>query len=436
MEIKATRNEGMHIRVLAASLIGSAIEWFDYFLYGTATALIFNKLFFPNADPVVGLMLSYLSFSLTFLARPFGGVILSHVGDPIGRKRTLVLSLSMMGCATVLIGCLPTYASIGVAAPILLVVLRILQSVAVSGEWGGALLLAYEYAPKKKKPFYACMPQLGIPLGMLLATAATSCARMLPDSAFQTWGWRVPFILSALIVVLGLWIRRGVGETPEFLALSLWGETARAPVLDTFRLHRGAVVMAAAAKIAETAPFYVITTFVVSYATHSLTYGRGIVLSAVTVGAVVACFCMPLMGMLAGRFGSRTVYLGGTLLTIAFSFPYFVLLDLREAWAIMLATVIAFGVNWTMVAAPLGTVMADAFTTEVRYTGITLGSQIGAALAGGTAPLVATWLLHVSGGRWHWIALYMALCASVSFVAVALRPSSARRLAQRAQHSA
>ncbi|WP_396328366.1 MFS transporter [Burkholderia anthina] len=419
MESKPTPPSGLHVRVLAASLAGSAIEWFDYFLYGTVAALVFNKLFFPNFDPIVGLLLSYLSFSLTFFVRPIGGVVLSHIGDRIGRKKTLVLTLSMMGSATVLIGCLPTYGMIGAWAPVLLVLLRIIQGIGISGEWGGALLLAYEYAPKHRKALYACVPQLGVPLGMLLATLAMTLMSLLPDQDFLSWGWRVPFVLSAALVFLGLWIRRGIGETPEFSEAKKRGRVERAPIVETLRHHWRGVLVATGAKIVETAPFYVFTTFVVSYATGTLTYNRVTVLNAITLAAVVTCIAVPFMGWLADRVGSRIVYLGGAVLMAAFAGPYFMLLDIGRPWAITLATVVSVGVIWAPIVATLGTIMARIFTTEVRFTGITLGSQIGAAVAGGTAPLIATWLLRASNGSWVSVAVYIVACAAISFVSVA-----------------
>lgn len=422
MQTDNASRPALHARVLAASLAGSAIEWFDYFLYGTVAALVFNKIFFPNFDPIVGLLLSYLSFSLTFFVRPIGGVLLSHIGDRIGRKRTLVLTLSLMGGATVLIGCLPTYAMIGSWAPVLLILLRVIQGVGISGEWGGALLLAYEYAPENRKGLYSCVPQLGVPLGMLLATLAMTVMSTLPDSAFLAWGWRVPFLMSAVLVFLGLWIRKGIGETPEFVAARKGGRVERAPIVETLRHHWRGVIVATGAKIVETAPFYVFTTFVVSYATGTLTYSRVTVLNAITFAAVITCAAVPLMGMLADRVGSRIVYLGGTVMMAAFAGPYFMLLDIGKPWAIILATAMSVGVIWAPIVATLGTIMARTFTTEVRYTGITLGSQIGAAAAGGTAPLVATWLLRQSGGNWTSIAIYVVVCAAVSFVAVARRP--------------
>lgn len=369
-------------RALIASLTGSSIEWFDYFLYGTAAALVFNKLFFPNFDPVVGLMLSYLSFSLTFFIRPIGGVLFAHIGDRIGRKKTLVITLSLMGGATVLIGCLPTYEQIGIWAPILLISLRVVQGMGIGGEWGGALLLAYEYAPPRCKGLFGSVPQVGVTIGMLLATLAVSLMAMLPEAQFLSWGWRVPFLLSAGLVFLGLWIRHGLDETPEFKQAKASGNVAKMPLLETLRHHWREVLIAAGLKVVETAPFYIFSTFVVSYAVNSLAYEKGVALHAVMLGALVATGMIPLMGALSDRVGRKAVYIGGILGLALFIVPYFMLLDTRAGW------------------------------------GITLGYQLGAALAGGTAPLIATWLLSRYQGDWQPVALYMLVTVGISLVAI------------------
>lgn len=405
-------------RALIASLTGSSIEWFDYFLYGTAAALVFNKLFFPNFDPVVGLMLSYLSFSLTFFIRPIGGVLFAHIGDRIGRKKTLVLTLSLMGGATVLIGCLPTYEQIGVWAPILLISLRVVQGMGIGGEWGGALLLAYEYAPPKRKGLFGSVPQVGVTIGMLLATLAVSLMAMLPEDQFLSWGWRVPFLLSAGLVFVGLWIRHGLDETPEFKQAKASGNVAKVPLLETLRHHWREVLIAAGLKVVETAPFYIFSTFVVSYAVNSLAYEKGVALHAVMLGALVATCMIPLMGALSDKVGRKAVYIGGILALAIFIAPYFMLLDTRTGWGITLATVIGFGVLWAPITAVLGTLSSEIFSTRVRYTGITLGYQLGAALAGGTAPLIATWLLSRYQGDWQPVALYMLVTVGISLVAI------------------
>ena len=405
-------------RALIASLTGSSIEWFDYFLYGTAAALVFNKLFFPNFDPVVGLMLSYLSFSLTFFIRPIGGVLFAHIGDRIGRKKTLVITLSLMGGATVLIGCLPTYEQIGIWAPILLISLRVVQGMGIGGEWGGALLLAYEYAPPRRKGLFGSVPQVGVTIGMLLATLAVSLMAMLPEAQFLSWGWRVPFLLSAGLVFLGLWIRHGLDETPEFKQAKASGNVAKMPLLETLRHHWREVLIAAGLKVVEMAPFYIFSTFVVSYAVNSLAYEKGGALHAVMLGALVATGMIPLMGALSDRVGRKAVYIGGILGLALFIVPYFMLLDTRAGWGITLATVIGFGVLWAPITAVLGTLSSEIFATRVRYTGITLGYQLGAALAGGTAPLIATWLLSRYKGDWQPVALYMLVTVGISLVAI------------------
>ena len=261
-------------RVLLASLIGSSIEWFDYFLYGTVAALVFNQVFFVTEDPSVGLILAYASFALAFFIRPFGGIIFSHIGDRIGRKKTLVLTLSLMGVATFGMGLLPTYQAIGIWAPILLITLRLIQGLGIGGEWGGALLLAVEYAPKEKRGLYGSVPQMGITIGMLLGTVALSIMTLLPEDSFMTWGWRVPFILSALLVVFGLWIRKGIDETPSFKEVQAKGEIPKVPLFHTLKYHWREVLIAIGAKVVETAPFYIFSTFVVSYATTNLGFTR------------------------------------------------------------------------------------------------------------------------------------------------------------------
>lgn len=405
-------------RALIASLTGSSIEWFDYFLYGTAAALVFNKLFFPSFEPVVALLLSYLTFSLTFFIRPIGGVVFAHIGDRIGRKKTLVLTLSLMGGATVAIGLLPTYSAIGIAAPILLVTLRVIQGLGIGGEWGGALLLAYEYAPAHRKGLFGSIPQVGVTIGMLLATLAVSLMALLPEEDFLSWGWRVPFLLSAGLVFLGLWIRSGIGETPDFEAAKATGNVAKMPIVETLRNHWREVLIAAGLKVVETAPFYIFSTFVVSYATGNLGYSKVDALHSVMCAAVVASVMIPLMGWLSDKLGRRTVYTLGIMLSAAFIYPYFMLLDTRSVWGITTATVIALGLLWAPITAVLGTLSSEIFSTRVRYTGITLGYQLGAALAGGTAPLIATWLLGKYQGAWQPVAIYLLVTAAISLVAV------------------
>ncbi|EMR0569338.1 MFS transporter [Enterobacter roggenkampii] len=405
-------------KVLIASLTGSAIEWFDYFLYGTAAALVFNKIFFPMVDPVIGLILSYLSFSLTFFIRPIGGVLFAHIGDRIGRKKTLVLTLSLMGGATVMIGLLPTYEMIGLWAPALLILMRIIQGMGIGGEWGGALLLAYEYAPEKRKGFFGSIPQAGVTIGMLMATFIVSLMTLFSEADFLSWGWRIPFLLSSVLVLLGLWIRKDIDETPDFQRVKASGQVAKAPLRDTLKHHWREVLIAAGLKVVETAPFYIFSTFVVSYATSTLTYQKSQALEAVTLGALVATIMIPLMGLLSDKLGRQRMYAISVFVLGLFIVPWFMLLNTGTTWGIVLATVIAFGVLWAPVTAVLGTLCSEIFSANVRYTGITLGYQLGAALAGGTAPLIATGLLAKYDGDWVPVAWYLAVTVTISLIAI------------------
>ena len=413
------KTETVSKRVLWASLIGSSIEWFDYFLYGTVAALVFNQLFFPAEDPAVGTMLAFASFALSFFIRPFGGIIFSHIGDRIGRKKTLVLTLGLMGGATVLMGLLPTYQAIGIAAPILMVLLRLVQGLGIGGEWGGAMLLAVEYAPKERRGFFGSVPQMGVTIGMLLATLALTVMSMLPDDVFLSWGWRVPFVLSAVLVFVGLWIRKGIDETPSFKKNQAAGNVVAVPLLETLKHHKREVLIAVGAKFVETAPFYIMSTFIVYYATKELGFSRTQALNAVTVATVVTTLLIPLMGALSDRLGRKTVYIAGVLMMMAYAFPYFWLLQTRSFSMLILATVIGLGVIWAPTTAVLGTMFSEIFKSNVRYTGITLGYQIGAALAGGTAPLVATFLLAKFDHSYVPIALYIIFTGLVSLVAIA-----------------
>ena len=413
------KTETVSKRVLWASLIGSSIEWFDYFLYGTVAALVFNQLFFPAEDPAVGTMLAFASFALSFFIRPFGGIIFSHIGDRIGRKKTLVLTLGLMGGATVLMGLLPTYQAIGIAAPILMVLLRLVQGLGIGGEWGGAMLLAVEYAPKERRGFFGSVPQMGVTIGMLLATLALTVMSMLPDDVFLSWGWRVPFVLSAVLVFVGLWIRKGIDETPSFKKNQEAGNVVAVPLLETLKHHKREVLIAVGAKFVETAPFYIMSTFIVYYATKELGFSRTQALNAVTVATVVTTLLIPLMGALSDRIGRKTVYTAGVLMMMAYAFPYFWLLQTRSFSMLILATVIGLGVIWAPTTAVLGTMFSEIFKSNVRYTGITLGYQIGAALAGGTAPLVATFLLAKFDHSYVPIALYIIFTGLVSLVAIA-----------------
>lgn len=411
-------NPSVSKRVLTASLVGSAIEWFDFFLYGTVAALVFNQLYFPTGDESLSTMLAFASFALSFFVRPFGGIVFSHIGDKVGRKKTLIATLTLMGGATVLMGLLPTYQAIGIAAPILMVMLRIVQGLGIGGEWGGSMLLAVEYAPPEKRGFFGSVPQMGIPIGLLLATLALTLMTLLPEEDFMAWGWRVPFIASAFLVIFGLWIRKGIDETPDFKKNKEEGTVVKVPLFETFKTHKKEVLIAVGAKFAETAPFYIMSTFVVYYATTQLTLSTTQVLNAVTIAMVVTIFLIPLMGALSDKIGRKKIYIGSTILMMLYAFPYFWLLEQDTFLSVVVATVIGLGIVWAPITAVLGTMFSEIFKSNVRYTGITLGYQIGAALAGGTAPLIATYLLTQFDQSYRSVAIYMILTGVVSLIAI------------------
>lgn len=405
-------------RVLIASLVGSAIEWFDYFLYGTVAALVFNQLFFVSDDPAFGLLYAYATFALAFFIRPLGGMIFSHLGDRIGRKVTLVLTLSLMGAATFAMGVLPTYEMIGIWAPVLLIMLRLIQGLGLGGEWGGALLLAVEYAPKEKRGFFGSVPQMGVTIGMIMGTGALSVMTLLPHEAFMTWGWRVPFILSALLVIFGLWIRKGIEETPSFKRTQQRGEIPKLPIADTLRYHWREVLIAIGAKVVETAPFYIFGTFIVSYATSNLNFSETATLNAVMIATILTTVLIPVMGRWSDKVGRKPLYVWGTILMMLYAFPYFWLIHQGSAMLLVAATIIGLGMIWAPITAVLGTMFSEIFSAKVRYTGISLGYQIGAAVAGGTAPFIATALLIRFNHSYVPVALYIIFTALVSLIAI------------------
>ncbi|WHY89492.1 MFS transporter [Neobacillus cucumis] len=409
----------VRVKALVASLIGSSIEYYDYLLYGTVAALVFNKLFFPNFDPTVGLLISLASFGIPYFFRPLGGVIFSHIGDRLGRKKSLVLTLGIMGISTALIGVLPVYGNIGPWAPILLVALRLIQGIAVGGEWGGAVLLAVEYSEKKKRGFAGSVPMMGAAVGMILATGTISLMRLLPDAQFLAWGWRVPFVASLLLVILGLWIRNGLEETPDFQKAKDEGTVSKLPIADTFKNHWKEVILTTGAKAIETAPFYIFATFGISYATNTLKMPEGPVLNAVTIGTLISLVMIPTMGHLSDRFGRKKIFVIGTISVILFSMPYFFLLSKKSILLLTIAVMIGYAI-WSIITSVLGTMFSEMFRAEVRYTGISMGYQLGAAIFGGTAPLIATSLVTAFHGSWIPAALYLMLLGVMSLICVSL----------------
>lgn len=400
-------------------MIGSSIEYYDYLLYGAVAALVFNKVFFSNFDPAVGLLMALASFGIPYFFRPLGGIIFSHIGDKVGRKKSLVLTLGIMGVSTAAIGLLPSYDSIGLMAPTLLVILRLIQGIAVGGEWGGAVLLAVEYSEKENRGFGGSIPMMGAAVGMILATGTMSLmTSVLSDAQFLSWGWRLPFIASLALVFIGVWIRGGLDETPDFQKAKDEGRVSKLPIADTFKYHWKEVILTTGAKAIESAPFYMFATFGISYATNTLKMPESSVLNAVTIGTFVSLFVIPLVGRLSDRVGRKKIFIFGTLGVIIFSIPYFMLLSQKTMLLLTIAVMIGYAI-WSVITAVLGTMFSEMFSAEVRYTGISVGYQLGAALFGGTCPLIATWLIE-KYNSWLPAAIYLMLLGVMSLICVLL----------------
>ena len=412
-------SDGDRRRALFGSAIGSMIEWYDYFLYGTMSAIVFGKLFFPSSDALTSQLLALASFALAFLIRPIGGIVFSHVGDRIGRKKTLVVTLSLMGVSTMLIGLMPTYATIGIWAPILLTVLRLIQGLALGGEWGGGLLLAVEYSPREHRGVYGAVPQTGALLGLALGNIVTAMlSSQFSEADFLAWGWRIPFVISIVLVFIGLWIRNQVDETPSFKLVASRKTAKRVPLFATFRDHWRSVLVVIGAKVIETSTFFLFATFAISYLT-GLGFKRVDALNMVLIAALVAVPFMLLFGSLSDRIGRKIVFLTGTVVMIAYIPAFFWMLSLGSPTVATIAIVLGFGVIWSSYGSVLGTFFAESFPADVRYTGVSLGYQVGAALVGGPMPLIATALLAQYGGSYVPVIVFLIGCGIVSFIAVA-----------------
>ncbi|MHA6801232.1 MFS transporter [Bounagaea algeriensis] len=417
-------------RIVLASLVGTTVEWYDFFLYGSAAALVFNQLFFPAGDALTGTLLAFVTYAVGFVARPLGGLVFGHYGDRLGRKKLLVLSLMLMGLSSCLIGLVPTYGTIGVAAPIALTVLRLVQGFAIGGEWGGAVLIVSEHEGAKHRGFWASWPQCGVPLGNLLAVAVLAVlAAVQSEQAFLAWGWRVAFLLSGALVLVGLWVRFGVAESPVFQRAQQEadeaGAEAKPPILEVLRRYRGAVFTAMGARFAENVVYYMLTSFVLTYVVTHLGLPRGLALNASLIAAVIHFATIPAWGALSDRVGRRPVYLFGALGTGAWAFAFFGLLDTGSFLLMTLAITVGLVLHGAMYG-PQAAFFAELFGTRVRYSGASIGYQLASIVAGSLAPIIATALLREYGSSAPIIA-YLVVCALVTAVTVLLSAETRHR---------
>jgi metabolite-proton symporter len=387
-----TDRQGLR-RVVIGALVGTALEWYDFFIYGTAAALVFNQLFFPTFEPLVGTLLAFTTYAVGFIARPLGGLVFGHYGDRIGRKNVLVVTLLLMGIATFAIGLLPTYATIGVWAPILLVALRFLQGLGLGGEWGGAVLMTLESGGANRRGLNASWPQVGVPLGLLLANGILALMGALTDEpAFLSWGWRVPFLLSGLLVLVGLWIRMTIAESPLFREVEESHTKAGAPIMEVLRRYPKQVLLAIGARVGVDVAFYTFVLFITTYVATYLKLPRNYALNAVLIAAAVQVVLIPLFGSLSDRFARRPVYLAGAIGAAVWVFVFFALLDTGQFWLIVLATVVALVFHAAMYG-PQAAFISEMFPTKVRYTGASMGYQLAGIIGGALAPIISVALL-------------------------------------------
>jgi metabolite-proton symporter len=422
-EARATHSSRRR-RAVVASTVGTTIEWYDFFLYGTAAALVFPKLFFPGSSVYAGILASYGTQFVGFAARPIGAAIFGHFGDRVGRKATLITTLMLMGVGTFLIGVLPTHAQIGLAAPVLLTILRLIQGIGVGGEWGGSVLLSMEWGSKKRRGFMASWPQLGVPLGLLASTGMVKLMSKTAGDSFETWGWRVPFLVSAVLVGVGLYVRLRVMESPDFTAVKETQTVVKQPVWEVIKTQPREILTSAFVRMSEQAPFYLFITFVLTYGTKKAGFTKDQLLNDTLIAAALGLISVPLFGHLSDLIGRRLMYGIGIVSTAIFAFPYFGLLNTEKTGMALLAIVISLIVH-DMQYGPQAALIAENFGTNVRYSGAGLGYQLASVIAGGPAPLIAAAILTRTNSSIG-ISWYIVGCCVVAMFALILMPRQAQ----------
>jgi len=408
-------------RAVFASLLGATLEWYDFILYGVVAGIVFGRLYFPTADEFVSTMLAYATFAVGFVARPLGGIIFGHFGDRIGRKNMLVMTMMIMGVSTVMIGLLPTYEQIGISAPLLLLLLRVMQGIGLGGEWGGGVLMAYEYAPPERRGLYASIPQAGLAIGLCLASGLVGLmSNVLTDADFLAWGWRVGFIASFLLIAVGLYVRMTIAETPAFRQAKASGRDVAVPLFELFRSHSGNVLLGMGARYIDGVFFNVFAVFSIGYVTNVIGLPRAEALWAVSIAALVMVITIPLFGLLSDRIGRPRTYAIGSLLLALCVFPGFMAFQTGDTTTIYATMAVTFGTIYAMCYGPQAALFSDLFDTRVRYTGISFVYQVSGIFASGVTPLVATYLFEVGHQEPWLICAYVVLVAFISMTSAIL----------------
>ena len=418
--------DASHKRVLLASAVGSALEWYDFFIYGTAAALVFGELFFPKADPSVGTLLAFATFGVGFVARPFGGLVFGHLGDRIGRKPVLVITLMLVGAGTFLIGLLPTYNSAGVWAPILLVVLRLVQGFGAGAEYGGAVIMAVEHAPPGKRGLFGSVAPMGVTIGLLLANGVFALFSALPKDEFLAWGWRMPFLFSIVLILVGFYIRARVSETPVFSEIAAKNKAARSPVVEAVKKHPREFLVVLGARLAENGLGYLFPVFALSYMTQQLHLPKGMILQGNMLAYAIQLLAIPLFAMLSDRIGRRPVYMGGAIFSALFAFPFFMLVNTQSQPLIYLGLILGVAVGVGAMFGPQAAYFAEMFGARLRYSGFAFARELGSILAGGPAPFLAASLLIWGGGQPWGVAIYMIVLSLITVIAVYFGPETYR----------
>lgn len=409
-----------------ASVIGSVIEWYDFFLYATMAALVFNKRFFPEFDPLIGSLIAFVTFAAGFVTRPLGGLIFGHFGDRLGRKKILILTMLIMGGSTFLMGLLPTYAAVGAAAPVILLVLRMLQGIGLGGEWGGAAILTFEHAPAGQRGRMSSWPQTGVPLGLLLSTIAVDLVSAGGDGPLQAWAWRIPFLFSAILVGLGLFLRLRVTEPASFTALMQTDQRAKVPLLEVIRHYPKQILIGAGARFSESITFNVYNAFILTYTSTVLEVPKSYALNGLLIASVAGFFLIPVAGRLSDRIGRRPVFGIGAAVALVTAFPVFALLDSKNMIFIWLAILIGWTLGACTMFGPEAALFAELFPARVRYTGMSVVYQIGVLPSGAIAPALSIWLVSRFGGSWP-VAVYVMIAAAIALISIAFAKETAKK---------